>query len=99
MLNSSSTNATPVNHLRTLPLRFSSVRVDTQNNADLSLMKELRIRESKRLQFRFEFLNAFNEPLFPGPVVNPTSSTFGQISASNQDNYARRAQLGLKFLF
>jgi hypothetical protein len=97
------TNATPVSHLRTLPLRFSSVRVDPINNVDLSLLKDIRIREGMKIQLRFELINAFNEPLFPGPVVNPTASTaggaFGQISASNQNNYARRAQVGIKFVF
>ncbi len=45
------------------------------------------------------FINALNEPYFPAPIVNPTQTTFGQISASNQDNYARRIQWGIKFLF
>jgi hypothetical protein len=50
-----------------------------------------------------EFLNAFNHPLLNGlalfPVVNPSSATFGQTTASNQQNYARRAQLSAKFIF
>jgi hypothetical protein len=99
VLNSTSTNATPVNHLRTLPLRFSSVRRDYIKNVDLSLLKDVHLRETMRLQLRFELINAFNEPYFPAPVINPTASNFGQISASNQDNYARRAQVGIKFLF
>jgi hypothetical protein len=28
-----------------------------------------------------------------------TSATFGQVTASNQDNYARRAQVGVKLIF
>ena len=52
-----------------------------------------------RLQLRAEFINALNSPYFPNPVVNPTSSTFGRVSASNQENYARRAQLGVKLVF
>jgi hypothetical protein len=99
VLNASSNAATPVSHLRTLPFRFSDVRIDPINNVDLSLLKDIFFREEMRLQLRFEAINAFNEPLFPGPVVNPTSPTFGQISASNQNNYARRVQLGIKFLF
>ena len=47
-----------------------------------------------RLELRLEYINAFNEPYFPVPVSNPTSATFGQTTASNQDNYARRAQSG-----
>jgi Carboxypeptidase regulatory-like domain/TonB dependent receptor len=101
------TAATPVNHLRTLPYRFSNVRIDPINNADLGLRKDIRLNETMKIQLRMEFLNAFNHPLFPGPIVNPATgvtnqtlnSTFGQISASNLLNYARRAQLGVKFIF
>jgi hypothetical protein len=99
LLNSTATNATPVSHLRTLPFRFSNVRRDYIKNVDLSLLKDVRLRETMRVQIRFELINAFNEPYFPAPVVNQTASNFGQISASNQDNYARRAQIGVKFLF
>ncbi|HEX8138063.1 MAG TPA: TonB-dependent receptor [Pyrinomonadaceae bacterium] len=99
VLNGSSTNASPVNHRRTLPFRFSNVRRDFINNVDLSLLKDILIREGMKVQIRFELVNAFNEPYFPAPVTNQTASNFGQISASNQDNYARRAQIGVKFLF
>lgn len=92
-------NSTPVNHLRTLPLRFSDVRRDPINNVDLSLLKDVRLRGDIRLQLRAEFINAFNEPYFPNPGFSPTASTFGQVTASNQANYARRAQLGVKILF
>jgi Carboxypeptidase regulatory-like domain len=91
--------ATPVDHLRTLPLRFSNVRIDPINNVDLGLRKDIHLKETMKIQLRMEFINAFNHPLFPGPVVNPGSSTFGQIVASNQLNYARRAQLMAKFIF
>jgi len=99
ILNDTSTNATPVNHLRTLPFRFSAVRRDAINNVDLSLIKNTRLKGGVGLQLRAEFINAFNEPYFPAPVVNPTSSDFGKVTASNQDNYARRAQLGIKVTF
>ena len=52
-----------------------------------------------RLQLRAEFINAFNSAYFPNPVAGATSTTFGQVTASNQDNYARRAQLGIKLMF
>ncbi|HEX7317120.1 MAG TPA: TonB-dependent receptor [Pyrinomonadaceae bacterium] len=90
---------TPINHLRTLPYRFSSVRRDYIKNVDLSLIKNIELRESMRIQLRFEALNAFNEPYYPGPVVNAAAADFGSISASNQENYARRVQLGAKFIF
>ncbi len=91
--------ATPVDHLRTLPLRFSAVRIDATNNVDLGLRKDIHLRETMKVQLRMEFINAFNHPLFPGPVVSPGSATFGQVTASNQNNYARRAQLSVKFIF
>jgi len=99
VLSGSATNATPLNHLRTLPIRFSEARRDPINSIDLSLIKNIELRGDVQIQLRAEFVNAFNQPYFPNPVTNPTASTFGQISASNQDNYARRAQIGVKVLF
>jgi len=93
------TAATPVSHLRTLPFRFSNVRRDFINNVDLSLKKDIAVSEGMRVQLKFEALNAFNQPYFVAPVVSPTANNFGAISASNQDNYARRIQLGVKFIF
>jgi hypothetical protein len=94
-----STNATPASHLRILPFFFSELRRDNINNVDLSFLKNTRINEKMRIQFKLDLINAFNEPYFPAPVVNPTQTTFGSISASNQDNYARRIQYGIKFIF
>jgi len=94
-----STNATPVAHLRSLPFFFNELRRDNINNVDLSMLKNTRINEKMRIQFKLDVINAFNEPYFVPPVINPTQTTFGQISASNQDNYARRLQFGIKFLF
>jgi hypothetical protein len=95
--------ATPVDHLRTLPFFFADVRSDPINNADLGLRKDIHIREAMKVQLRMEFINAFNHPLLntgtAGVVVNPGSATFGQVVASNQQNYARRAQLMVKFIF
>ncbi len=99
ILTDSSTNATPVNHLRTAPYRFDEARRDSINNVDLSLIKDVVLKGDIRLQLRAEFINAFNEAYFPNPVAGATSSTFGQISASNQANYARRAQIGVKVVF
>jgi hypothetical protein len=99
VLTDTNTNSSPVSHLRTFPYRLGSVRRDYIKNVDLTMKKDIAFRESMKLQLRFELLNAFNEPYFPAPVVSQTGTNFGQISASNQDNYARRAQIGLKFIF
>jgi hypothetical protein len=67
--------ASPTSHVRTLPLRFSDVRLDGINNADLGLRKDIPLdgEASKKIQLRMEFINAFNNPLLSGPVVNPSS--------------------------
>jgi hypothetical protein len=85
-------------NVRTFPLRLDSVRADTVNNVDLSIIKNTEIA-GKNLQFRFESLNALNHPLFPGPNTDPTAVAFGTIGASTQQNYARRTQVMVKFLF
>ncbi len=92
------TAATPANHLRTTPYRFSNVRRDYIKNVDLTLKKDIALRETMKIQVRFELLNAFNEPYFLAPVSNALASNFGTI-VGPQDNYARRAQVGVKFIF
>jgi hypothetical protein len=103
ILNAPGTAATPVDHLRTLPFQFEDVRADAINNIDLSLIKKVALPKAMRLELRAEFINAFNHPYLAtgtaGVVVNPTSNTFGKIVASNQQNYARRAQIGIKLIF
>jgi hypothetical protein len=99
ILNGTALNATPVDHLRTLPLRLDDVRRDPIHSTDLSLIKSVGLSNGMRLELRAEFINAFNQVYFPAPVANMTSATFGQITASNQENYARRAQLGIKLTF
>jgi hypothetical protein len=99
---SSSYSALPVptGHLRTFPYRFDEVRRDNINNFDFSLMKNTRITETMKFQIRLEAVNAFNHPYFPAG-----STTLGDGflavagTVSNQANYARRIQIGFKFLF
>lgn len=92
-------NAQPVANVRTFPLRLSNVRTDAINNVDLSVIKKTQLWEGKHIEFRGEFINAFNHVLLPAPNTNVTQASFGQIIASNQANYPRRIQLTLKFVF
>lgn len=94
------------NNVRTFPLRFGFLRYPRINNFDLSMAKNTPINEGFSLQFRVDFINAFNRALLANPfgangiVLNPTSEAFGQLSnTSTQANYPRRLQLGLKLLF
>jgi hypothetical protein len=89
-------------NIRTFPLRFSDVRAQDVNNVDVSLFKNTAITETTKFQVRFDLLNAFNHPWFlSGAAINmnPTSSTFGAVTAGTQANYPRRVQVMLKFIF
>jgi len=70
------------------------------NNWDVSLIKDLRITESKRLEFRGEFFNIFNHAQFSGLAPKAlgyrTSTNFGFITAANPP---RIGQVSMKFLF
>ena len=68
-------------------------------NFDMAILKNLRLSESKTLQFRIEGFNVFNHAQFFGPQAvngNISSATFGQaVSAAAP----RLVQAGAKFVF
>jgi hypothetical protein len=69
------------------------------NNYDMALLKNLRLTESKSLQFRVEAFNLFNHAQFFGPQAvdgNIDSSTFGQVVTADPP---RLVQFGAKFFF
>ena len=63
---------------------------------DLSLFKNITVRERMNLQFRAEAFNFTNRPNFGGPNTNLNSGTFGRITGATG---ARELQFGLKLLF
>jgi Carboxypeptidase regulatory-like domain len=68
-------------------------------NFDMALLKNLRLTESKSLQFRLETFNVFNHAQFFGPQAvdgNISSSTFGQVVSAAAP---RLVQVGAKFIF
>ncbi len=68
-------------------------------NFDMALLKNLRLTESKSLQFRLEAFNVFNHAQFFGPQAvdgNISSGTFGQVVSAAA---ARLAQVGAKLIF
>jgi len=80
-----------------VPRRFFSG--PGMENYDMALMKNVRIRESKALQFRVEAFNLFNHPQFFGPQTvdgNIGSATFGQVISADPP---RLLQLAAKLLF
>ena len=70
---------------------------------DFSVLKNLKVSESKRLQFRAEFFNLFNRVNFALPGDSPFLSSgarnpqAGKITATRTT--ARQIQFGLKFIF
>jgi hypothetical protein len=88
-------------NIRTFPLHLSNVRGQGQNNWDLSAMKTFFVTERAILQFRAEFLNAFNHVWFDNPStssgMDPRNAGFGQIT--DQRNLPREIQLALKLVF
>jgi hypothetical protein len=68
-------------------------------NFDVAVLKNLRLTESKSLQFRLEAFNVFNHAQFFGPQSvdgNISSATFGQVVSAAAP---RLVQAGLKFVF
>ncbi len=68
-------------------------------NFDMALLKNLRLTESKSLQFRLEGFNVFNHAQFFGPQAvegNIGSAAFGQVVSAMAP---RLMQLGVKFVF
>jgi len=85
------------NNIRTLPSRLTNFRGQRQRLCDLSVIRNISLNESTRLQLRAEFLNAFNHPQFSDPNLDPTSSSFGKVTS--QANLPRNVQLAVKLIF
>jgi Carboxypeptidase regulatory-like domain len=71
------------------------------NNFDMALLKDVKVTESKTLQFRLEAFNVFNHTQFFGPLsvdgnIGDLSTTFGNVVSAAPP---RLVQLGFKFLF
>ena len=65
-------------------------------NQDLSVLKDIVIREPLTMQFRAEFFNLFNHPNFAAPDPTLEDATFGQVQKALP---GRDIQFGVKFLW
>jgi len=65
-------------------------------NFDVSVQKNFALIEGHRLQFRAEFFNMFNHPLFNAPNSNVDNANFGRITSARP---ARQIQFGLRYEF
>jgi hypothetical protein len=72
-----------------------TVRGPGLNTWDVSLQKSFPFTEAKRLEFRTEFINLFNHPIFNSPGTG-LGGGLGQITGSQGE---RNIQFSLKFVF
>jgi len=88
------------------------IRTPGLNNWNLSVLKDVRVTEGKKLQFRFELFNAFNHRQYSLGLgtyqqfnSNALSTSYANVSAQNFLNPlqfsggSRVIQYGLKFIF
>ena len=68
------------------------------NYSDAAVMKNWTLHEHYKAQFRWEFFNAFNHANFGQPDANPSSGTYGRITATGPIK-PRVMQAGLKLTF
>jgi len=74
-----------------------TLRSDPYKNFDLSLFRQFPITENKRLEFRFEMFNAFNQVVYATPDAAAVDKAYGAVSSTA--NVARQMQFGLKLYF
>lgn len=79
------------------PRTFGGARSDSTAQVDLTLNKNTRIGERYTVQFRTEFFNLTNTPVFTAPNVNFGNPEFGVVSS--QQNQPRIIQFAVKLLF
>jgi hypothetical protein len=81
---------------------LGNVRDFWGSEANITASKNNYIRENMNLQFRFDFLNAFNHPIFgQNPTVSASSPDFGRLvrTSSGQSAIPRTIQLAARFIF
>lgn len=82
------------NIARTAPF---GLRVPYNKNLDMSLRKEIPIREQMKLMLQADAFNVPNEHHFAAPGTNIDNASFGIFSA--QANSPRKLQFGARFVF
>jgi hypothetical protein len=88
----------PPDTLRTAKLYSPNIRRDTAPQVSAALMRDFRIGERSRFQFRASAFNLTNTPIFGAPNNNPASPLFGVVPIT-QINLARSMELGFRFSF
>jgi len=76
--------------------RLSQLRAPWELYDDFSLQKNFHPIESMRIQFRAEFLNAFNRTLWSNIETNASSPLFGQVTGASDLLSPRKIQFGIR---
>lgn len=74
-----------------------TLRSDPYKDFDLSFFRQFPITEDKKLEFRFEMFNAFNQVVYNQPDAAAVDPAYGAVSSTY--NTARQLQFGLKLYF
>ena len=78
----------------TLPRNVSAIRFPTSPDSDFSLIKRTEIKDSLNVELRVELFNAFNQHRLGAPNQSPNTTSFGQITGTQ--NGPRTGQLTLR---
>lgn len=76
--------------------RLSQLRGPWELSDDFSVQKRFQATERLRVQFRADFLNAFNRTLWGNINTRPSSPLFGQVVGSSDWFTPRKIQLGVR---
>jgi len=84
-------------NIRQFPSRLTGLRAKGLNVWNLSAIKNFRLTEQVKLQFRTEWLNAMNHTHLAAPNTTVTSPLFGAVTSA--PGYPRQIYFALKLLF
>jgi hypothetical protein len=77
---------------------IGSVYGPGEKNIDIGLAKTFAVHEQQNVEFRTEFINAFNHPILNSPQTG-LGSSLGIINGSGSSQGARNIQFALKYNF
>jgi len=85
-------------HVRIFPRFFNGLRADGLNNWNGNLLREFKVVERLRMQFRADVINLQNRSQMSPPDLSPNSTNFGRITSQTSSlNRFYQAQLRLQF--
>lgn len=85
-------------HVRIFPRYFNGLRADGLNQWNGNLLREFRIVERLRMQFRADVINLQNRSQMNAPELNPTSTNFGRVTSQTSSlNRFYQVQMRLQF--